>query len=173
MLSVSIGFDLGSSSAKALRTARRGERLAAAVRRRIGTRRRAGGRVEHDPEEIVRATLGVLRTAGAAASGGKREAEALPLGIATQRSTVLFWDRDGGRPLTPAYSWQDLRGAPLCARLRRLTSPPGFSGAGDLDAAVAARTGLRLSPHYSAAKIAWALAHVRGLRRGVAAGRIL
>ena len=35
------------------------------------------------------------------------------------------------------------------------------------------RTGLRLSPHYVAAKLAWAIRHVRGLRRRVAAGRAL
>ncbi|MBI4169055.1 MAG: glycerol kinase, partial [Acidobacteria bacterium] len=162
-----IGLDLGSSSAKALRVSSRG-RVMASARRPIATRRAPGGRVEHDPEAILAAALGALCAVARRAAPDER------FGIATQRSTVLFWDRDSGRPLTPAYSWQDLRGRPLCDRLRReagrsVTAPKDEPP----DAAVAARTGLRLSPHYSASKIAWALRHVRGLRRALASGRAL
>jgi glycerol kinase len=95
------------------------------------------------------------------------------LGIATQRSTVLFWNRDTGRPLTPAYSWQDRRGAALCDRLRREFHSTRTPECGELDRWVHERTGLRWSPHYSASKLAWALSHVRGLRAQVARGRAL
>jgi glycerol kinase len=151
---MAIGLDVGSSSVKAIRLDRSG-RVAAAARRVIATRRGAGGRVEHDAAAIVRAAFEVV---AAAARGG---AEGERLGIATQRSTVLFWDPATGRPLTPAYSWQDRRAHAVCARL---------AGAA---ARLEARTGLRLSPHYSASKIAWALRHVRGLARRVASGRAL
>ncbi len=169
-----IALDLGSSSAKVLVVDRRG-RSRSTARRAITTRRAGGGRVEHDAEEILRAALQALQAAGAArAAGAATAADPLDraLAIATQRSTVLFWDRDTGRPLTPAYSWQDLRGAPLCARLRRRPRGGRPGGAG-LDEFVAERTGLRLSPHYAAAKIAWALEHVPGLRRRAAARRAL
>jgi len=146
-----IGLDVGSSSVKVFSVDQRG-RAALLGRRRIGTRRGPGARVEHDAEEILRATAATLR----GARDGCR------LGLATQRSTVLFWDRDTGRALTAAYSWQDLRGARLCARLQR--------SAGRL---VAERTGLRLSPHYAASKIAWALRRVPGLRRLIVSGRAL
>jgi glycerol kinase len=151
------GVDLGSSSVKAVLVSERG-RPGRAARRRIATRRGPAGRVEHDAEEILSASLLALRAAW------PRRLEHLDLGIATQRSTVLFWDSRTGRPLTPAYSWQDLRGEALCASMRR---------AGRLDDRVVARTGLRLTPYYSASKLAWALGHVRGLRRLVAAGRAL
>jgi glycerol kinase len=164
---MAIGLDLGSSSAKALRVSH-GGRVIASARRSIGTRRGSGGRVEHDPAAILDAALGALRSAAARGAPGES------VGIATQRSTVLFWDRDSGRPLTPAYSWQDLRGRALCERLRRRSGrvAGGAPGAAH-DSVVAARTGLRLSPHYSASKIAWALRHVRGLGRAVASGRAL
>jgi glycerol kinase len=149
-----IGLDLGSSSTKALLVGRRGD-LLATVRRRFATRRGRGSRVEQDAEAILSASLAALLSAARSPLSSETER----FGIATQRSTVLFWDRDSGRPLTPAYSWQDLRGAALCHRLP--------------DALVASRTGLRLSPHYSASKVAWALSNVRGLRRKVAAGRAL
>jgi glycerol kinase len=151
---MAIGLDIGSSSVKAIRLEGAG-RAVATARRAIRTRTRSGGRVEHDAEAIVRAAREALLEAA-------RGARDRPLGIATQRSTVLFWDPGSGRPLTPAYSWQDRRGRALCARL----GP-------DAAAAIATRTGLRLSPHYSASKLAWALRHVRGLARRVAAGRAL
>ncbi len=162
------GLDLGSSSVKAVLVSRDG-RAGDAARRGIATRRRPGGRVEHDGEAVLGAALAALH---AILPGRAPEPE--PLGIATQRSTVLFWDRDSGRPLTPAYSWQDLRGDPLCGRLlRRSRSGRDGPAPGAIETVVAERTGLRLSPHYAAAKLAWALGHVPGLRRRVAAGRAL
>ena len=151
---MAIGLDIGSSSVKAIRLEGSG-RAVGTARRAIRTRTAPGGRAEHDAEAIFRAARDTLEEA---AGGRKGE----PLGIATQRSTVLFWDPATGRALTPAYSWQDRRGQALCARL-------GPEAAGR----IAARTGLRLSPHYSASKLAWALRHVRGLARRVSSGRAL
>jgi glycerol kinase len=165
-----IGLDLGSSSVKAVPVDSRG-RPRRSARRSIPTRRGPGGRVEQDGVEILEASIAVLRRAGAGGSAGDAgsASRGIPLGLATQRSTVLFWDRDTGRPLTPAYSWQDLRGRSLVAGGRS-----GGSGeparAADF---VAARTGLRLSRHYSVAKLAWALRHVPGLRDRVRRGRAL
>src|SRR5213594_4336539 len=119
--------DLGSSSVKGVVVPERG-RPGPAVRRKISTRRRPAGRVEHDANEILAAAVAVLR--GLMIRGAVDPA----LGIAAQRSTVLFWDPATGRPLTPAYSWQDLRGEALCEAVRR---------GGRLDDAAAARTGLR------------------------------
>ncbi len=157
MRSMPAGVDLGSSSVKAVLVTKRG-RPGPAARRRIATRRRPGGRVEHDAQEILAASLAALRAAC------PRRAAGLAIGLATQRSTVLFWDSDTGRPLTPAYSWQDLRGEALCKAVMR---------SGRLDETAVARTGLRLTPYYSASKLAWALRGVRGLRRRVASGRAL
>ena len=176
-----IGLDLGSSSAKAVSMCRGGGRSTIPVaRRRITTRTPGPGRSEQDGEEILSAALaalGEILRRDARGSNGRHVAHRL--GIATQRSTILFWDRDTGRPLTPAYSWQDRRGTVMCDRLRHSGSVTGRAGhsarrrAIDSEALVAARTGLRLSPHYSASKIAWALRNVPGLRRRVVSGRAL
>jgi glycerol kinase len=159
-----IGLDLGSSSVKALRIDSAG-RMIAISRRPLGTHRGRDGRVEQDPLAILAAATAALEQAGGA-SGDR-------LGIATQRSTVLFWDRDSGRPLTPAYSWQDRRGDAQCDRLRRRSRATGSRRDRDVEAWIHERTGLRLSPHYSASKLAWALRHVPALRRKAAAGRAL
>lgn len=64
------------------------------------------------------------------------------LGVASQRSTFLLWDRKTGAPITPLVSWQDRRATEWCRRH------------GDLESLVARRTGLLLSPHYVGPKLA-------------------
>jgi glycerol kinase len=167
---VLIGLDIGSSSAKAILVDARG-RIRRSARVRFPTRRLPGGRVEHDAAPLLRAAMAALEEA---AAGMARRGTA-SLGIATQRSTVLFWNRDTGRAVTPAYSWQDLRAAGWTRRLtlRRGAPRGGDRPGGDLNDAVAERTGLRISAHYAAPKLAWALRRVPGLRRHVARGTIL
>ena len=75
----------------------------------LATRRSAEGCVEHDPEELLAslraATDEVCRRAAAA---GHRIAAA---GLATQRSSMLCWNRHDGAALSPVISWQDRRNA--------------------------------------------------------------
>ncbi len=100
-----------------------------------------GVRVEHEPAALVDGVRGVL---GELARSGPIAA----LGLACQRSTCLVWERRSGRALTPALSWQDRRQAAELAELA------------DRADEVARRTGLRLSPHYAASKLAWLLAQL-------------
>lgn len=64
------------------------------------------------------------------------------LALSTQRESVLAWDAASGRPLGPVLSWQDTRGAALCARLAE-------AGHGER---VRDLTGLPLDAMFSAAK---------------------
>ncbi len=66
----------------------------------------------------------------------------VPVGLSSQRSSFLLWERSSGRPVTPLISWQDRRAADWCKR--------HLSGWKSL----AARTGLPLSPHYAGPKLA-------------------
>ena len=63
--------------------------------------------------------------------------------LANQGETVLAWDRDSGRPLSPAIVWQDRRASRLCDELAEHADM------------LAARTGLVLDPYFSAPKMAW------------------
>ncbi len=76
------------------------------------------------------------------------------LGIASQRSTFVMWDRSTGRPIGDAPSWR-------CQRGRRLVA--ARSGSADL---VRRLTGLRLSAAYSASKISWKLRRLDRTRSG-------
>ena len=102
-----------------------------------------GGGVEQDPGELLESVLAAGRAAVAAAA---RPIDVVSL--ANQGETVLAWEPDSGRPLSPAIVWQDRRAEALCAELevhREL---------------LAQRTGLVLDPYFSAPKMAWLRRHV-------------
>jgi glycerol kinase len=104
------------------------------------------GWVEHDPEEIWRATLKTCREAIGQVGGAQ---EIACIGITNQRETTIIWDRATGAPVHRAIVWQDRRTADLCQRLR----------AQGREKLVQAETGLLLDPYFSASKIAWILDH--------------
>src|SRR5690554_6613565 len=74
------------------------------------------GWVEHDGEEIWKATLTVV--AGAMIEAGTDAAGIAAIGITNQRETVIVWDRATGKPVHRAIVWQDRRTADICAELR-------------------------------------------------------
>lgn len=118
------------------------------------------GWVEHDPEDIWRTTLATARAVLAGA--GATASDVVAIGISNQRETAVVWDRATGRPIHNAIVWQDRRTAHLCEELR---------AAGHEDS-VAAKTGLRLDPYFSATKIAWLIDHVAGARERAERGEL-
>jgi len=118
----------------------------------------APGEVEHDPEEILNATLSAAREA----LEKSREAP-VAIGITNQRETVCVWERTSGKPLHRAIVWQDRRTSARCAALAK--SPRGKT--------IRQRTGLVLDPYFSATKIEWLLDHVPGLAGRAKAGDVV
>jgi glycerol kinase len=96
------------------------------------------------------------------AGHGATAADLAGIGIANQRETALLWDAATGRPLANAIGWQDRRTAAHCAALR----------ADGLEPDIAARTGLRLDPTFSATKLGWLLDAVPGARVRAEAGAL-
>ncbi len=118
------------------------------------------GWVEHDPEEIWRATLSSAKRA--LANAKVEAADVAGIGITNQRETTILWDRATGAPVHPAIVWQDRRTAPWCARQRDAIG----------DAELGERTGLLFDAYFSASKIAWILDHVAGARAAAEKGRL-
>lgn len=134
-----LAIDQGSGSSRVMLFDVR-SRVVGAASRPVVTRTPRPGWVEHTPDELLSATRSAL-------SRVLHTARHRPsvVGLTTQRSTVLLWDRRSGRPLTPALSWQDRRAIDVCRSL-------------DAHATRITRvTGLPLSPHYAAPKIRWLL----------------
>ncbi len=150
-----LAIDQGSGSTRALVFDSQG-RVLSEARRPLTTRTPKPGWVEHDPDEL-------LRGATAAIASAVRSAPRTPcaVGLTTQRSTVVLWDRRSGRPVTAAVSWQDRRALDVC---HALASHGPF---------IRRLTGLPLSPHYAAPKIRWLLDHLPNGQRRAERGELL
>jgi glycerol kinase len=118
------------------------------------------GWVEHDPEEIWRATVEVCRDAIEKAK--LKAADLAGIGITNQRETTVVWDRVTGKPVYNAIVWQDRRTSDLCAELKKAGHEKLFSE----------RTGLLLDPYFCGTKIAWILKNVAGARSAAEKGAL-
>ncbi|MGI4975928.1 MAG: glycerol kinase GlpK [Janthinobacterium lividum] len=118
------------------------------------------GWVEHEPEALWDSVLGTAREVLARA--GLDAAAIAGIGIANQRETTVVWDRETGRAIHNAVVWQDRRTVERCEALDADGHAP----------LVAARSGLRLDPYFSATKIGWILDAVPGAREAAERGRL-
>ncbi|HSC47806.1 MAG TPA: FGGY family carbohydrate kinase [Gammaproteobacteria bacterium] len=125
----------------------------------LRTQRPTANRVEHAPLPLLKS----LRTAAEVAVGQlpRQSGEITTAALATQRSTIVCWDRWSGRALSPVISWQDRRAA---RHVKALASHAD---------GVKQKTGLPLSPHYGASKIAWCLEHIPAVRLALRERRLV
>jgi glycerol kinase len=119
------------------------------------------GWVEHDPDEIWRATQEVM--AQALQQGNLHAADLASIGITNQRETTVLWTRKTGKPVANALVWQDTRVGDYVTELSRVGGADHFR----------AKTGLPLSTYFSGLKIRWLLDHVPGVRQQAEAGDVL
>jgi glycerol kinase len=151
-----LAIDQGGHASRALVFDAAG-RIVASASVDVGTRRTPGEIVEHDPEELIESIRSTL--AEAADSFGAR-GDLTAAGLATQRSSIVCWDRETGAALSPVISWQDRRAADWLRQFK------------DRSEKIHALTGLVLSPHYGASKLRWCLDHLPEVRRALDAGRL-
>lgn len=112
------------------------------------------GWVEHDPIEI----LNNIKTAIALG----KSAGADLVGLANQGESCLAWDTRTKQPLTPIIVWQDTRTSQSCQILAKQGHVP----------LVQARSGLRMSPYFSASKLAWCYENVENSESLLADNRL-
>jgi glycerol kinase len=149
-----LGIDEGTSAVKAavydadLKTvaeARRGKPLS----------HPRPGWVEQDPEAVLDAVVDAVAEVLDRVPG-----EIDACGLDHQGESVLAWEADSGRPLTPVLTWQDKRSQEILDRVE---------DAGRA-AEVRHRSGMPLDPYFSAGKIAWLLERDESVGRALAAG---
>ena len=138
-----LAIDQGGHASRAILFDTSG-RLIASAERPTGTHHPAPAWVEHDPNEVVQSVQHALDVL---AQNAARESISAA-GLATQRSSIVCWDRTTGEPLSPVISWQDRRAADALT--------PFVPDRADIHR----RTGLMLSPHYGASKLRWCLDHL-------------
>ncbi len=131
---VAVALDLGTTAIKAGLLSQDGT-LSDVISRPAPEITVDGGLYESDASEYVEIADAVL--AACLAQTDVRP----PLGLCSQRSTFLIWERASGQPVTPLISWQDDRGAESCAELRHQ------------EGAIRDLSGLPLTPYYLAPKL--------------------
>lgn len=121
------------------------------------------GWVEHDPEEIygnlIKSVRMLLEKTGVS---GREIAGAA---LSNQRETSVAWKRDTGKPVCNAIVWQCGRGAAICGRIKQSNQENAEL--------IKNRTGLNLSPYFSAAKLAWILENVPEAKQLASQGKLV
>jgi glycerol kinase len=154
-----LSLDQGTTSSRAILFDHDGK-IAGAAAHEFPQIYPSSGWVEHDPIEILTSQLSsAVEVMGKA---GARPRDVVALGITNQRETTIVWDRETGKAIYNAIVWQDSRTAALTKRLFD-------EGAEEM---VRRKTGLLLSPYFSASKIAWILDNVDGARARAEAGKL-
>ncbi|MCL2323670.1 MAG: glycerol kinase GlpK [Oscillospiraceae bacterium] len=115
------------------------------------------GYVEHDAEEIY------LNTLKAIIILSKEAINIKAISITNQRETIVLWDKISGTPIYNAIVWQDNRGSKICEDIEKL----GYSHI------IKEKTGLTLSPFFSASKISWILKNVPIAKELLSKNRLL
>ena len=149
-----LGVDEGTTGVKA---ALFGERLqpVAEARRDKVNRHPEEGWVEQDGEEVLTAV-----TEAVAELLGSADGEVTACGLDHQGESVLAWDSESGRPLSPIVVWQDKRSQEVLDDL------------GDREEEVKELSGLPFDPYFSAAKLAWLLRNNDDVKKARDDGRL-
>ena len=106
------------------------------------------GWVEHNPEEIWKTTLKVLKKV--ISKSKKLKGNVLTIGITNQRETTVLWDKKTGKSVYNAIVWQDRRTQNICENLKKKK----------LENLFRKKTGLFIDPYFSGTKIKWILDNV-------------
>jgi len=130
-----LAVDQGTTSTRATLFDQNGQVVAKSKRRVDIVRGPQAGHVEQDAAQIAN---GVDEAISEVVGAVKDPERILGAGLATQRSSVVAWDRETGQPLSRVLSWQDTR----CQN--QIDSMHARA------AEVQQRTGLPLTAHYGA-----------------------
>ncbi len=122
------------------------------------------GWVEMDPELLLHNILETSRLVME-----KRPPDSIrAVGLSNQGETVIAWDRQNGKPLYNAISWQDTRTKNRCRELSRQFDQTKFD-----QTKIQEITGLVPDSYFSASKFAWLLENVEAVQQALVNNRLL
>src|SRR5215207_4672975 len=149
-----LGIDEGTTGVKAA-LFDQGLQPVAEARRDKVNRHPQEGWVEQDGDEVLAVVTESIAELLAGADG-----EVIACGLDHQGESVLAWDKDSGKPLSPIVVWQDKRSQEILDEL------------GDHEDEVRELSGLPFDPYFSAAKLAWLLRHNDEVKQARDEGRL-
>jgi len=115
--------------------------------------------VEHDPEELVASIKKAI--SGAVAKLDKSRYQIVSAGLATQRSSIVCWDKVTGNALSPVISWQDRRAASWVSKFNQFGKK------------IHKLTGLFITAHYGVSKFKWCMDHLPAVKQAYSDGRLV
>ena len=142
MSALILAIDQGTHSTRAIIYDSQG-RVVSSAQQSIALQRHSRSEIEQSPVEILQSMQSVV--ASVLEDTAINTEQISCAGMATQRSSVVAWDRNTGQALSPVLSWQDRRAADRLRHLREQSHT------------IQQLTGLHLSPHYGASKLQWLL----------------
>lgn len=99
-----LGIDQGSTGSKVIVVDSEGEVLCSAYRK-ITSFYPNEGWLEHDPVEVWESVRDSIIEVASKFDFSRIKA----IGITNQRETSILWEKNSGKPVTPAISWQCTR----------------------------------------------------------------
>ena len=157
-MTLTLAIDQGTHSTRAVVFDAQGRKLALG-RAPVDLQHISRSEIEQSPEDILMSLEQAI--SDVLAQPDVDPAAIVQTGLATQRSSVLAWERSSGRALSPVLSWQDTRTRAQLTGLEALSED------------IRRRTGLRLSPHYGAGKLQWLLQHSDAVRAARDSGELV
>lgn len=142
-----IGLDAGTTSVRTVLYDVKKKQIVCIKRLKFKQYYPNEGWVEHDANEIYKNLIKTLDDALSEMNVSVKEV--LAIGIATQRETVVAWDRRTGEPICPAIVWQCRRTSDACKKFSKAKQRM-----------IHQKTGLRIDPYFSATKMQWILENV-------------
>ena len=155
-----LAIDEGTTTARAIVFDHNGQQVAMA-RHPIRQILPNPGWVEHEPNEIWNAVQTTIATA--LIDSGIKPKQIKAIGIASQRETTVVWDKKTGLPIYNAIVWQSRQTSKMANDLIK----EGYKDESHQ------KTGLIISPYFSATKIRWILDHVDGAQERAEKGELL
>lgn len=126
-----LGIDVGTSGARAMVFTGDRRELGSA-RAPLATSHPLPGHAEQDADAIWETVRSLV--AAALTGAGCAPDDLASVGVTTQRSSVVIWDRATGEPVAPMVLWNDLRGMVRAAELQAAGHPVmGIAAAAKLE----------------------------------------
>ncbi len=135
------------------------------------------GALEHDPEGLWNAFLGV--TSRLFASSGCSPSEVAAIGISNQRGSFCLWERDTGKPLINFINWADVRAADTVDRMNNLPKWKLIQAGAFLASRVSgdtmmwASSMLRFTTDHASCRLRWVLDRDPALAERCGTGEVL
>jgi glycerol kinase len=155
-----LALDSGTIKNRAVIFNSKGEMVSYAEKK-ISVNKPHKGWVEQDPDEIWSTQLWTAKEAIQLAKISHRDIAGI--GVTNQRETTIVWNKNTGRPIYPAISWESQQTEGICKRL---------VNAG-LQEEIKQKTSLVINPYFSATKLCWILENVLGAKEMAENGELL